>query len=191
MVAVERGQFAKLKDEISIVLYGELEADRFKHLLTITAAQRDQLSAAQLNTRARIRADIESGSKDGYGIVFVGPQAPSVCIVVKDRVKGHKQLLLDNIERLTSELNFTSLISKPSLDDAYKALQRNECEAVYSSAKELTNLVTALKKDETKYSVSSVWNSDAEIDKADKFAQEKELADAKQAAEIISKQKTD
>ena len=191
VVAVERGQFAKLKDEISIVLYGELEADRFKHLLTITAAQRDQLSAAQLNTRARIRADIESGSKEGYGIVFVGVQAPTVCIVVSDQVKGHKQLLLDNIERLTSELNFTSLISKSSLDDAYKALQRNECEAVYSSAKELTNLVTALKKDETGYSVSSVWNSDAEIDKADKSVQEKELADATQATKNRNKEKAD
>lgn len=185
VIGVERGHFLQLQPEIKIALYSEVEANRFRHLQTITAGQLDQISADQATAHAAIQAGIESGSGGGYGIVDVGSQAGTICIVIKDKEKGHRQLLLDNIELSTSEI-----VSKPTLDDAYKALQRNECQAIYSSSPDLKTLITALKNDGTSYSISSVWNGDAEIQQADKLAQAKKEEDAKQKMDAQTQRET-
>lgn len=70
------------------------------------------------------------------------------------------------------------------MDDAYKSLRRTDCQAIYSSAFELKTLLTALRADGASPSISPVWNADAEIQKADKLAQDKEDAEARQKLQV-------
>jgi len=178
VVAVERGEFAQLKPEISMPLYSEVEGGRFKLLQTITAAQIEEIALQQKNERMRIENDIESGSAAGHGIVFVGSQVDSICLVTKNNEKGHRQILLNNIERLTPELDSMSPapVAKSTSDEAYKALQRRECQAIYSSAPELKNVIAALKKNDVGYSVSSLWITEEAVQDAEKSIKERELA---------------
>jgi hypothetical protein len=183
VVAVERGQLVKMKPEVSIALYSEVESNHLRHLLTVSAAQLDQIEDARKKARDRVEKDIDSGTKEGYGILFVGSHATAICMVVKDKEKGHRLLLLNNIEKLSPELISTTPAKVTTLDEAYKALQRNECAAIYASGRDLKSIVTGLKKDDISYSASSLWFTDEEAQSADKTAQEQELIAKKLAAQ--------
>jgi hypothetical protein len=189
VIAVERGELAQLKPEISLPLHAELEAGRFKPLQTVTAAQIEELAQQQATSRKQIEDDIQRDAANGFGIVSLGSQVDAICMVVNSNEKGHRQVLLDNIERLTLELGSASPVpvSSATLQDAYKALQRRECQAIYSSAPELKNLMTALRKDDTSYSVSSVWVTDEKVEAAQKSIEEHELAAQKQDQERKAK----
>jgi hypothetical protein len=191
VVAVERGQLMKMKPEVSIALYSEVESNHLRHLLTISAAQLGQIQDIRKKARARIEKDIDSGTKEGYGIIFVGSQAEAICMVAKDRERGHRRLLLNNIERLTPELSSTTPAKPTTLEEAYKALQRNECAAIYASGRDLKSIVTVLKKDDVGYSVSSVWFAEEDVQTADKIAQEQELVDQKLAQQRKTKRDTE
>jgi hypothetical protein len=177
VVAVERGEFAQLGPETSMPLYSELEGSRFKWLQTITAAQIEEMALQQKNERMRIEENIQSESAAGYGIVFVGSQVDSICMVTKNNEKAHRQILLNNIERLTPELGSMSPVPvvKSTSDEAYKALQRRECQAIYSSAPELKSIIAALKKNDVGYSVSSVWITEEAVQVSEKIIKEREL----------------
>ena len=128
--------------------------------------------------RKQIEDDILRDAANGYGIVSLGPQVEAICIVIQNKEKGHRQVFLNNIERLTLELGSMSPIPvvKATLKDAYKSLQRRECHAIYSAATELKNLIAALKKDDASYSVSSVWVTDEDVQTAQKSIEDRELA---------------
>lgn len=81
----------------------------------------------------------------------------------------------------------SNIISKPALDAAYKALQRNECQAVYSSGSELKILTAALAKSGTSYSISTVWNTSAAVQNAEKTVQAKKDEEAKQRLAVKTK----
>lgn len=176
VIAVERGHLAQMRSEHQIALYSEVEANHFKHLETITSGRLDEILADQKKAQARIQADIESGSGEGYGIVEASPRVNTICMVVKDQEAAHRQLLQEKVELSTSDI-----ISKPTLDDAYKALQRDECQAIYSAGPELKILTAAMAKDGADHSISAIWNRDEEIQKADRLAQAKREEDARQA----------
>jgi hypothetical protein len=175
VIAVERGQFVQMQSQNQVPLYSELEANHFKQLMILTSGELNRLAIEQKKDREKILADIENGSGDGYGIVGTSQHATAICLVINDREDGHRQLLQDQVELSTS-----NIIRKSTLDDAYKAIQHNECQAVYSSSGELKRLTAALMKDGANYSVAVVWNTEEEINKADKFVQEKREAETKQ-----------
>lgn len=92
----------------------------------------------------------------------------------------------DKIELTTSDIAL-----KPTLDEAFKTFQRNGCQAIYSSSLELKTLVAALKKDAADYSISPIWNSDAEVQQAEKVAQDKKDEDEREKVIRENKRKAD
>ncbi len=186
VIAVGRGHFLQLSPEIKIALYAEIEGGHFRHLETMTAEQIAEDMADKKKAQDKIIADIENGSGDGYGIVYGGSRVNAICMVIKDMETGHRQLLQDKIELSTSEIAL-----KPTLDEAFKTFQRNGCQAIYSSSLELKTLVAALKKDATDYSISPIWNSDAEVQQAEKVAQDKKDEDERQKMIRENKRKAD
>jgi hypothetical protein len=175
-----------LSPEIKIALYAEIEGGHFRHLETMTAGQLADDMADKKKAQEKIIADIENGSENGYGIVYRGPDVIEICMVIKDMESGHRQLLQDKIELTTSDIAL-----KPTLDEAFKTFQRNGCQAIYSSGLELRTLVTALKKDAADYSISPIWNSDAEVRQAEKVVQDKKDEDEKEKVIRENKQKAD
>jgi hypothetical protein len=186
IVAVERGHFLQLSPEIKITLYAEIEGGHFRQLETMTAAQLAEITADNKKAQEKIIADIENGSGEGYGIVYRGPDVNAICMVIKDMESGHRQLLQDKIELTTSDI-----VLKPTLDEAFKTFQRNGCQAVYSSSLELKTLVTALKKDAADYTISRIWNGDAEVQQAEKVAQDKKDEDEREKVIRENKRKAD
>jgi hypothetical protein len=193
LIAVERGEFAKLSPEVSMALYSELEMGRFKSLETITSAQLAQIPAEQAKLRSRNEGYIEGGLEPGYGIVFAGPQVDSFCMVVKDKEKAHRTTLLDNIEQLTFEFGSKEPVPllKANLEEAYKAFQHRECQAIYSSASELKNVLSALKRNDVSYSVSSVWITEDQVLAADKAIEEAENRAKQEQQAYLTKLETD
>lgn len=193
VVAVERGELLKLRSDIIMTLYSKLEVGEFKMLGLISGTETAALALEQKNNRDRLDNDIQNGAAKGFGIIFVGSQVETLCMVVKDKEKAHRKIMLDNIERLTLEIDSLSPTSivKPSLDDAYKALNRKECQAIYSSATEIYTVISALKRTETKYSISSVWSTEEEVAMAAKLLDERELAEKTRNQERLTKLKSD
>ena len=175
VIAVERGRFAQMHAQYKIPLYSEVEANHFKQLKTITSDELNAILADEKKARENNIAEIEGGSGEGYGMVAINQRANTICMVVKDRESAHRQLLQDQVE-----LSISNIIPKSTLDEAYKALQRNECQAIYASGLELKILTGALTKDGTQYSISVVWNTGDEIHRADKLVQAKGDEEAKQ-----------
>jgi hypothetical protein len=56
---------------------------------------------------------------------------------------------------------------------------------------ELKNLIVALKNDSASYSISSVWNPDADVQNAAKLAHEKEDAEARQKSEAQTQRESE
>ncbi|MES2030595.1 MAG: hypothetical protein V4477_15560 [Pseudomonadota bacterium] len=186
IVAVERGRFLQFSPEIKIALYAEIENGYFRHLETVTAEQLAAYMADKKKAQNKIIADIENGSGGGYGIVYGRTAVSAICLVIKDMESGHRQLLQDKVELTTAEITL-----KPTLDDAFKTFQRDGCQAIYSSSVTLKTLVTALKNDNTEYSISPLWNSDEEIQQADNTAQNKKEVAEKERVIRENKRKAD
>ena len=181
VIAFERGHLSQMPPQHKIGLYSELEANHFKHLKTVRVDQLDAIVADEKKVHDKILADIESASGEGYGIVELSPaQVTTVCMVIKDSESAHRQLLQESVELSTSDIIF-----KPTLDVAYKALQRNECQGIYAVSLDLKTLTEALAKSSTNYIVAPVWNRKEEIQAAEKLVQAKNDAETKR--ELIAR----
>ena len=141
------------------------------------------MSAEWESNRAKIQANIQDGSEAGYGIIYVESKAGPVCLVIKNNEKGHRHLLFESFERISSEAGVTATLAKPSLEDAYKSLQRTDCKAVYASGVDIKTLISAMKSDGANPIYSGIWNSDSEIEKAEKLVKDKEDAEARKKVE--------
>jgi hypothetical protein len=181
VVAVERSAFLRLSSEQSLTLLSEIENERFRHLATISHNERDESRRAEDKARSQITDDLDHDARNGFGIIIVNQDIPSLCLVASQHLRGHKKWIDENVDRLSAETNLNLVREKNALNYAYEAIQREECGAIYASAPNLKELTGALKRESKEYSVASLWVDYEEIEALEQLVNKQEADELAQA----------
>ena len=66
------------------------------------------------------------------------------------------------------------VIKDTNIDDAFINIQKRQCGAVYASAADLKTLTAALARNDIPYTISSLWNLPADVEREDAALAEKD-----------------
>ena len=178
ILAFQRGELLKQKDEYILALAKAMEADIFRQYKILsdytTEFQKREALSLQIEDEVSRNARIGSG-------VIKSSEAPIVCVVpptIAEQLGGLKRLVNRDqywiAPNLTSDFQFVQTTE----DWAYRGLQRQQCGYVAAEAGVLSNLMQALRRDKLKYVFSPVWFDEADMEQAtfdDRDQQQQEI----------------
>lgn len=178
VVATRRGTFLRQNPEAALALIKAIEVDAFKGLVTVPGAQLKAAATADAVAATEIAADVDKGVKEGFGLLLLAGNSPTICLVTQDQPEAHRQLLVGRSQRLESDLGGAPTLAPTSADGAFVNAKRGQCGAIYARSTELKDLAGALKRDGLGYRFSSVWIGNDEVKAmADRLQAQKENAE--------------
>lgn len=115
-----------------------------------------------------IERDINEGSRVGYGLIRFSNNTSGVCGILISNEAAHASLLAEQASLLSLyELNFSSFaIISQSVEAIFRAIQRNECGAVYGQAADLHNLSLASQNNDFSATFLPIWFADRQVENA-------------------------
>lgn len=144
----------------------------------ISPSDREQAIAKLAYDSQLIERDINSGSRIGYGIILFENRGANLCSLLTEDIDAHSSL----IERQKSLLEIYSLdfaefqLNSESVETIFRAIQRNDCGAVYATAGDLHNLSLAGQNNNFPTKFLPLWISERQVD-----ASRNDIASAMQA----------
>ena len=173
IAAMQRNAFLRSKQEDALALIKYIEEGGYRKFAEVTAADLNKAADAERAQIEKIKANVNDGAPDGYGIILLKSGSSNLCIAVGSKVSAHRQLLLGDEEKLDLEMQTGVLIKDTTIDDAFINVQKGQCGAVYASAADLNALIAALTRNSIRYSFSSVWNLPDDVNREDTSLAEK------------------
>ena len=141
-----------------------------QQVLEVSKAERDT-AFEQLNSfKDTIKKDVMEGIRVGFGLVRTDKSERSICAVIDGLEQGH----MDQIQRsagLLEALNYPWVgFAKitDSAEEAFKALQRDQCGAIYGSALTLGRLFLAGQATDVNLEFMPLWISKSAVEAAQK-----------------------
>jgi hypothetical protein len=174
VIAMERGAFLRIPPDQALTLLAEIENDRFKQLITVSKADRDEAAQKRAAQRDTIRSDIQDSLPDNFAIVVSSKETPVLCVVASQNLRGHKNWIGEHADQLSIEANLKETATKESIDSAYKAVEKAECGAIYASNQDLNQFIGALRRDGREFELASISARNAEIEQLEKDALDRE-----------------
>jgi hypothetical protein len=174
IVATQRNAFLRSKKEDALALLKFIEDDNYRKFAEVTAADLNKAADAERARIEKIKANVNDGAPDGFGIMLLNTGSPNLCVAVANKVSSHHQLLLRSEEKVNLEMQVGVLMKDTTIDDAFINIQKGQCGAVYASAADLKMLTAALARNSIPYSFSSLWILPEDVDREDASLAEKE-----------------
>ena len=122
---------------------------------------------------AQIEATILGGQKSGFGLIYNGANPDKICLAVQDDTAAHEIAARDQIEKSLQLKSETISFVQRSIDDAFADYQGGKCNAVYSNAENMAQLIAALKRERLDYLVAPLWVTAEDIASINKDQQAK------------------
>jgi hypothetical protein len=98
-------------------------------------------------------------------VTAIDNKSSIICQSVGDQYpKTHSALITKKIDRLEYEFKSLPRVIPTSVERAFRALQADECRAIYGSAAELKGVLEGAKIAKVKYHVLPIWFSTADFD---------------------------
>jgi hypothetical protein len=165
IVAFQRGEFRKQRDEYVVGLLDLISKNVLREYQVVTAAA---YNADVQNIRAvslQIATDVEGGQRKGFGVLAVTDAAIPVCAVASGPVAqlGLKKLLSRDKELVSHRLRFEWNIVDMTMGNAFVALSRLQCGYAAGDADALRQLMLALRRDGKQYEFAPVWYSSEDV----------------------------
>jgi hypothetical protein len=189
VVALQRGEFLKSRDDYIVRLVKMVEDGTFRKLKVIpdypAMSQRAQALSLQIET------DVQAGRRTGYGVIAVS-ESPTACVVTPqetNRVDGMKELVSRNSYVIAPKLTADWRFIEVTADLAYLGLQRHQCGYVVADADGLRSIAEALRRDSIKYVFAAVWWEGKEVDQATFDVRDKTEQEIRKQAELDRAQK--
>ena len=177
VVVTQRGAFLKSPKADALSLIKQIEKDSMRQLTLVPAANIAAVSDAERAAIDQIASDVADGGRAGFGIILLKTASANLCVVVQDKIEAHKQLILRNMEKLTFDMRVAPTLTTKSADDAFVAIQKMQCGAIYGSAPDLKAISEGLKRDKIPFGFSSLWITPVQLEA--------------KYAELVQKQKRD
>jgi tetratricopeptide (TPR) repeat protein/predicted aspartyl protease len=187
VIAVARWLLLRTSRETAQTLLDAIENDELSKISVLTDREiknrHDNESVASLE----LANDIDKSVKSGYGIVATENRSSIICQTVDDHPKTHESLVNGKLERLEYEFQSRPRVVATSIDDAFIAIKRQECRAVYASAENLKILIQGLKRDKINYHVVPIWFSKEDFDAEARAVANREAEYERQQRALIQK----
>jgi len=168
IVATQRNAFLRSKRDDALALIQTIEDDDYRKFTEVTAADLKKAAGAEHTQIEKNKANIADGAPDGFGVVLLKTGSANLCLAVeKAEVPSHQQLLLRAEDKLNLEMQTAVVIKDATIDNAFINIQKRQCGGVYASAADLKALTAALARDDIPYTVSSLWNLPADVERED------------------------
>jgi len=177
IAATQRNAFLRSKKEDALALIKYIEDGGYRKFAEVTAADLNKAADAERAQIEKIKANVNDGAPDGYGIILLKTGSSNLCIAVGSKLSAHRQLLLRAEEKINLEMQTGVLLRDTTIDDAFINIQKGQCGAVYASAADLKTLTLALERNSIPYGFSGLWNLPDDIDREDALLADK-AADA-------------
>jgi peptidoglycan hydrolase-like protein with peptidoglycan-binding domain len=158
IIAFQRGELLKQREEYLLQLAKLVDGAAFRELEVINSyagaiAKRQAFSL-------QIEREVERAAREGYGVITV-TDFPVACVVVSgsnDIIIGLKELLNRNRDIIAPRLSSDWQFIETSTDLAFLGLQRQQCGYVAASASELSQIMSALRREpQLKYLFAPAW----------------------------------
>ena len=167
IIAFQRGNLLKSREDYVLALAKLLEADFFRRYETITNYDEEFRNRQTLSLQ--IESDLEKGLRSGFGAISV-TETPVACVIppVKaERSDGLKELLRRNADVITPTLTAGwQYVDTPSTDLAFRGLQRHQCGYLLADENGLKTLMLALRREQIKYAFAPVWWDEKQVEQA-------------------------
>jgi uncharacterized protein len=167
IMAFQRGNLLKSREDYVLVLAKLLEADSFRQYKTITNYNEEVRSRQALSLR--IESDLENSSRKGFGAISV-TETPVACVVPPSRAAwsdGLEELLRKDADVIAPTLTADwQYVDTPSTDLAFRGLQRHQCGYVLADEVGLKTIMLALRNERIKYVLAPVWWTEKQVEQA-------------------------
>ena len=129
----------------SNLVLGIIDNNKLLQILEVTKEERDQAFDQLSFLQSSIEKEVLEGTRVGFGILRNADVVSNVCAVVSSKTEGHEEQLLSN-KFLLGAIGFASTEFSAVYDDSeevFKALQRNQCQAIYGGSLDLGRIYLA------------------------------------------------
>ena len=180
--------------DIYVAKGNELTTERLFNLINLSdLTQVSQLSKADRDKeydrlmflKETIQNDVLAGTRLGFGLLKSGDVASKLCAIIDGNEQGHQEQLKRNellIKALGLKWNGFEKVTLNS-EEAFKFIQRGECDAIYAGSLNLGRLYLAGEIADVSFEFIPVWVSKSSVEESQKAYEENMAASAQANAE--------
>ncbi|QFU15236.1 hypothetical protein [Microvirga thermotolerans] len=170
----------------------------FSLLASIPGAEVMKAFQNEVESSAALEAQILNGKSSGFGLVFTNPSQGRICHTVSEDSEAHQIAVTRRTGTVFNVSTSDIVFTKTSLDNAFADFQTRKCNAIYASAKDLADVIKAMKRERLDYVVAPMWIDPLDIraviqaeasEMANLMAREEAARKALQQEEAILKQR--
>lgn len=169
IVAFQRGELLKQRDDYLLALVKLVETASFRQFDIIPAAEVASSIQARQALSAQLESEVETGGRDGYGVIAFTDLTASACLVSPakaEQTDGLKLLFARQRESISARITPDWKFVEASEDGAFIFVQRGQCGYVVADAAILQNYVKALRREQIPYKFAPVWFEQQQVSEA-------------------------
>ncbi|MDU1665541.1 MAG: hypothetical protein E6833_04870, partial [Bradyrhizobium sp.] len=191
LVAVNRGLFAILPANLASSILKAVDRGLFTLLGSLSDRELQAARNADSIKSLQLENDLQKRVIDGFGLVSIANGTSVVCQTVSDHQKTHESLVTRAADRLQIELGSAPKVISTSIETAFVSTKRGQCGAIYSSSKDLRDLITGLQRDKLNYHVLPIWFTAVDVEAETKNVAEAEARSLREEQQLDQRRKDD
>lgn len=157
---IQRKKFVEAKPSFAVAYLEAVEAKTLRPFDAINYADLKRRMDQDKALATQIAADVEKGSKLGYGGILLDSKSTGICGVIEGEPKIHLAII-DKLAEFASIPKADPQIS--NVDTAYQDVRRDKCRILYGSSATLKAVTEALTRDSVNFAYAPVWFEQSDI----------------------------
>ncbi|ESX09973.1 hypothetical protein X768_16655 [Mesorhizobium sp. LSJC265A00] len=182
---VQRKKFVEAKPSFAVAYLEAIEAKSLRPFDGINFADLKRRMDQDQAFAAQIAADVERGSRLGYGGIILDNKSTRICGVIEGEPKVHTATI-DKLAEFASIPKAEAHIS--NVDTAYQDVRHDKCRILYGSSNTLKAVTEALARDSVDFAYAPIWFEQSDVTGAQKkfeLAREEQIK-SEQAARVAA-----
>ncbi|MER9836137.1 hypothetical protein NKJ28_14300 [Mesorhizobium sp. M0145] len=184
---IQRKKFVESKPSFAIAYLEAIEAKSLRPFDALNFADLKRRIDQDKALASQIAADVEKGSRMGYGGILLDNKSTRICGVIDGGPQAHLATI-DKLAELASIPKADPQIS--NVDAAYQDVRRDKCRILYGSTTTLKAVTEALTRDSVNFAYAPIWfeQSDLAAAQAELQLARQELVKSEEAARVAAEE---
>lgn len=157
VILLARGEFLKSAPKLVVEVLDLIESRDWRELPAFRHAKVQSRISDERQLAADIAADVEAGSRNGFGAIVASFKRPELCAVVPAGDPIHLPMIDQIRVFMASEGQNEATVGFVDAESAFKGIQRRQCGVVYADQPQLRLIAEALRDDRQPYSFLPLW----------------------------------
>lgn len=184
---IQRKKFVESKPSFAIAYLEAIEAKSLRPFDALNFADLKRRIDQDKALASQIAADVEKGSRMGYGGILLDNKSTRICGVIDGEPQAHLATI-DKLAEFASIPKADPQIS--NVDAAYQDVRRDKCRILYGSTTTLKAVTEALTRDSVNFAYAPIWfeQSDLAAAQAKLELARQELVKSEEAARVAAEE---